>query len=182
MKKALIIVAVVAIVLGVGLSAAGYVYAQNTNPPSTGGQTYGPMMGGWGGHRGMMGGSADGEYGPLHDQMISAWAEKLGLSVEDLNAKLTEGQSMAEIATAQGVTGDAFTTAWVDVHTQVWDEAVAQGLLTADQAQLMKDRMQQRLDAGWVPGTAGANCPMLGGNTGASQGFRGGMMGGRFNR
>jgi hypothetical protein len=187
MKKIWIAIAVVAVVVVAGLGVAGYVYAQSTTPPAQDGTTtpYGGMMGsGWGGHMGMMGGYAAGETGPLHDLMITAWAEKLGLTVDELNAKIDGGLTMAEIAEAQGVTGEAFNTAWVEVHTAVWDEAVAQGLITADQAQIMKDRMQTRLDAGWVPGTAGAGCPMLDGDkdgqTGnmMGRGNRGGMMGG----
>ena len=188
MKKLLIAIAVVAVVFGAGLGVASVVNAQAGTPPTVDGTTtpYGGMMGSsWGGHMGMMGGYAAGETGLLHDLMIPAWADKLGLTVDELNAKIAEGLTMAEIAEAQGVTAEAFTTAWVEVHTAVWDEAVAQGLITADQAQFMKDRMQTRLDAGWVPGTAGAGCSMQNGTgsprvggMGMSRGSRGGMMGG----
>lgn len=191
MKKIWISLAVVLVVVAAGLGVAGVVKAQAVTPPVQDGTTlpYGGMMGGrWGGHMGMMGGTADGEFGPLHDVMISAWAGELGLTVDELNALLAEGKTMVEIAEAQGVSGEAFTTAWVNVHTAAWDEAVAQGLITAEQAQFMKDRMQTRLDAGWVPGAAG-DCPMQNGTgqfggmgfrggMGMSRGTHGGMMGG----
>jgi N-acetylglucosamine kinase-like BadF-type ATPase len=68
----------------------------------------------------------------------------------------------------------------------VLDEAIAQGLISADQAQFMKDRIQARLDAGWVMGMGtgtgctmqdGTRSPRMGG-MGMSRGSQGGMMGG----
>ncbi len=189
MKKILISIAVVAVLFvgGLGIAMAS---AQAGNPPAADATpTLGGMLrNGWGGHGGMMGGFAAREDRPLHDLMITAWAEKLNLTVDELTAQLDDGLKMVEVAAAQGVSGEDFTSAWVEVHTTVWDEAVAQGLITADQAQFMKDRMQTRLDAGWVPGTPRTDCPMLNGGTpraggmGMSRGAHGGGMFGGGNR
>ena len=99
MKKLLIAIAVVAVVFGAGLGVASVVNAQAGTPPTVDGTAipYGGMMGSnWGGHMGMMGGTAAGETGLLHDLMIAAWAEKLGLTVDELNAKIAEGEGCSQ--------------------------------------------------------------------------------------
>jgi len=184
MKKIWIAIAVVAVVFAAGLGAANIVSAQAGNPPTVDG-TVSPLGGmmshRWGG-TGMLGGGTE----VLHDLTVSAWAVELNLSVDELNAKMADGLTLAEIAAEQGITGEAFTTLWVEVRFAVLDEAVAQGLITPEQAQLMKDRLQARLDAGWVMGMgSGADCTMQDGTRtprmggmGMSRGSQGGMMGG----
>jgi hypothetical protein len=184
MKKLWIAIAVVAVVFVAGLGAASMVSAQAGNPPTVDGTVspMGGMMGQrWGG-TGMLGGGTE----VLHDLTVSAWAVELNLSVDDLNARLAAGETLAEIAAEQGISPEDFTTLWVEVRFSVLDEAVAQGLISADQAQFMKDRIQARLDAGWVMGMGtgtgctmqdGTRSPRMGG-MGMSRGSQGGMMGG----
>ena len=156
MKKlvlSIVIVAVVAIALG----TAGLVYAQSSTPQApVPGSGYG-MMGGQGGRGRMMGGmtlapasragvggrgaAATGtQDGLIHDEMISAFAEKLGISVEDLNARLANGETMAQIATSKGLTADQFRTLMTDARNQAIDQAVKDGTLTQAQADWMKQR------------------------------------------
>ena len=147
MKKialSILIVVVVAIALG----TAGFVYAQSATPQAPGtGYGYG-MMGGQGGRGGMMGGmmgsrganAADIEDGFMHDEMIAAFAEKLGISVEDLNARLANGETMAQIATSKGLTAAQFRTLMTDARNQAIDQAVKNGTLTQAQADWMKQR------------------------------------------
>ena len=96
MKKLWIAIAVVAVVFVAGLGAASMVSAQAGNPPTVDGTVspMGGMMGQrWGG-TGMLGGGTE----VLHDLTVSAWAVELNLSVDELNARLADGDTLAEIA------------------------------------------------------------------------------------
>lgn len=135
----IVIVAVVAIALG----TAGFVYAQSPTPqtpvPGTG---YGQgMMGGRGARGGMMGANVAGtQDGLLHDAMIAVYAQKLGISVDDLNARLTKGETMAQIASSNGLTAEQFTTLMADARSQAVAQAVKDGSLTQAQADWMNQR------------------------------------------
>ncbi len=164
MKKWMIVAGVVVVALaamaaGVGLGT--YVaFAQDETPT--------PPWPGFGG-RGMMGGRWEGEnYGPMHEAMIAAMAEALGLTEEQLEARLEDGETMAEIAESQGVSLEELQTAMTAARQTAMQEAVEQGLLTQEQA----DWMLQRMQGAWGRG----GCPAWGGT-----GF-GGMMGWRFRR
>jgi len=150
MNKVLIGVIVVIVVAG-ALATASFVYAQTATPqaplPGTG-YGYGRMMGG----RGMMAGAgtsgapgygmgANGvEMGFMHDDMIAAYAEKLGLSVDEINARLAKGETMAQIASSKGLTLDQFRTIMLDARSLAIDQAVIDGTLTQAQADWMKQR------------------------------------------
>ncbi len=131
----LVAVAIVGLVLG----TAGVVAAQSGTP----GSGYG-MMGGRGGW-GMMGQYGTGQTGLLHDEMIAAYAEALGLSVEDLNARLANGETMAQIASAQGLTVEEFRTLMLDARNKAIDKAVQDGTLTQEQADWMKTRSNRMM-------------------------------------
>ena len=116
MKKILIVLVAVAVGIA-AFGTVGAVYAQTQTPPVQSGVT----NPGWGG-RGARGGygmmaSADGTTtGPIHDELISALAAKLGISVDDINAKLAEGQTLYQIATDNGLTLDEFRSLMLEVH------------------------------------------------------------------
>jgi hypothetical protein len=140
---------VIAVVVVVALGTAGVVYAQTSTPwgpdPDTGN---GFMMGG---RRGMMGAQYTGtQTGWLHDEMIAAYAEKLGISVDDLNARLAGGETMAQIAYSTGLTVEEFQTLMVDARSQALDQAVLNGDITQEQADWMKLR-----GAGMMGGSRG---------------------------
>jgi uncharacterized protein YidB (DUF937 family) len=147
----LVIVAVVAVVLG----TAGFVYAQSPTPtpqtpvPGSGygqgmvnGQGYrGGMANGQGNRGGMMNQNAAGmQDGLLHDEMTAVYAQKLGISVEDLNARLAKGETMAQIASSKGLTAEQFTALMADARSQAIDQAVKNGTLTQAQADWMNQR------------------------------------------
>ena len=92
---------------------------------------------GFGGNGGMMGGT---QQGLLHDEMVKVMAEKLGITVDDLNARLANGETMYSIALAEGFTADQAKTLMVDARIQAIDLAVANGDLTQAQADWMKTR------------------------------------------
>jgi hypothetical protein len=139
MKKFVISILVVAVV-AVALGTAGFVYAQSPAQTPAAGTGYG--MHGQGGRGGMMGqGMAAGtQDGLLHDAMIAIFAQKLGISVEDLNTRLANGETMAQIAVSQGLSLDEFQTIMADARSQAIDQAVKDGTLTQAQADTMKQR------------------------------------------
>jgi hypothetical protein len=152
MNKTLLSIVIVAVV-AIALGTAGFVYAQAPTPQTpVPGSGYGPgmmngqsnrggMMGGQGARGGMMNQNAAGtQDGLLHDEMIAVYAEKLGISVEDLNARLTKGETMSQIASSKGLTADQFTTLMADARSQAIDQAVKDGTLTQAQADWMKQR------------------------------------------
>ena len=155
MNKFILGIVVVA-VLAVSLGIAGFAYAQTPTPatpvPGTG---YGSgMMGGRGPRGGMMGANAAGtQTGFLHDDMVAAFAEKLGLSVDELNTRLANGETMAQIAASEGQTADQFRTLMSEVRSQAIDQAVKDGELTQQQAEWMKQRGSGH---GWF---ANQGCP-----------------------
>lgn len=163
MKK-FVLVSVLVATLIVALVAAGSVFAQAPTPaaPQTPGTGYGRgMMGA--GMRGAGMGTAAGE-GILHDTMISVFAQKLGLSVDELNARLSNGETMAQIAAEKGLTAEQFTALMTDARTQAIDQAVKDGTLTQAQADWMKTRGSAMF----------GNSGMMGaGQRGAGRGMRG---------
>ena len=152
MKKLVFAIAIVA-TLVVALLSTGNVYAQATTPPQTPGAGYGR-----GGGRGAGMGAANGE-GILHDEMISVYAQEVGITVDDLNARLANGETMAQIAAAQGLTAEQFTALMADARAQAVDQAVKDGTLTQEQVDWMKTR--------------GAAARGMGAGRGAGRGMRG---------
>ena len=173
MKKTVLLLTVGLVVIA-ALSAAGLVYAQDATPttPTTpwGGRGAG-MMGGANGGPGMMGnrGAARGTgIGPMHTYMVEAYAETLGLSVEDVQAEFEAGKTMWQIAADQGLSDEEVQNVMVAARATALSAMVADGVLTQEQADFMLERMNTMMAGDFTPGS----CPMNGGAAGA--GFRGG--------
>jgi hypothetical protein len=136
-----------------------------------GGNTNGYGPGGMMGRRGngfgpgMMGGRgfAQGE-GIMHDYMILAFAGVVGLTVDEVNTRITEGESLKEIAIAQGTTEDQLPELITQVRQAALDLAVADGVITQNQAELMIERMNQYRGQGFGPGFNTGDCPMFDGD------------------
>lgn len=130
MKKftlAVVIVAVVTLALG----SVGVAFAQS--PTQTTGSGTG-WIGGRGTRGALAGGNAVAGDGILHDYMIAAYSEALGIPVAELEARLEGGETMAEIALSEGLTFEQFRTLMVDVRTQAIEQALSDGVLTQEQA------------------------------------------------
>ena len=150
MKKTMLIVGLVVaalVVLGVGVA-----FAQGPAPYAGNG----PMM--------------QNGTGVLHTYMVNAFAEKLGLKVEDINARLTAGETMYDIALADGVKAEDFSALMVEVRTIAMNAAVKDGVITQEQADWMSSRGFGR---GGMYGNGGAGCPM---QNGTGTGYGPGMM------
>ncbi len=156
MKKTLLIVALV--VLALGALGVGLVAAQGGQPPVNG---YGMGMM-WGGRGG---------YGPMHDYVEQALAEKLGLTVEQVEDALATGKTMYQIALDNGIAEADLPTFMTGVHQTAFDQAVADGVFTQDQADWMLERMQGMYSNGYGLG----NCPMGGARPQDGSGYRGGF-------
>lgn len=113
------------------------------------------------------GGFANGTDGSclLHDEMLAAYAEELGISVTDLEARLEAGETMRDVALSTGLTWEEFRTVRVAVREAVVAQALEDGTITQEQADLML-----RVRGGGA-GHGG------GGMMGGGKGGRGGMGG-----
>ena len=181
MKNILIGLVAGVLLVGVALGVAGVVSAQTTTPTVEDGTGVCPM-GNEG--RGMMGaqggtcpvtGEARGT-GAMHDLMVSAFAGQLGITPEELQAELDAGKTMYQVALDKGLTQEQFVELKQTSRAAALDEAVAQGLLTQEQADLMKQRGSGMMGNGTG---MGGNCPMLDGDETGTRSFGGGMMRGR---
>jgi len=141
MNKVVISIVVVAII-AIAFGTVGVVYAQSGTPqsPAAGtGNGYG--MGGRGPRGGMMAGNGAGtQDGLMHDDMIAAYSEKLGISVEVLNSRLANGETLSAIALSTGLTVEQFAALRVEVRNLAIDQAVKDGTFTQEQADWMKTR------------------------------------------
>ena len=160
MKKTILIVGLV--VLALGVLGVGAVFAQGVTPPV--------------GRGFMMGGG----YGAMHDYVEQALADKLGITEKAVEDALASGKTMYQIALDNGVKEADVAALLTAVHTTAFDKAVADGVLTREQADFMLQRMTAN-------GFNSGNCPMLngqggqygrGGNGNGMMGNGQGMMGG----
>lgn len=124
-----------------------------TVPAGQGGYGRGMMNGAGYGRGGMMGGGYDAEAaGPLHEYMLNAYAQALKITRADLDKQLAAGQTMVQIATAQGLTQTQFVDAMQAARAEALKQAVAAGALTQAQADQMQSRMIGR-------GAGNGTCP-----------------------
>jgi len=124
-------VAIVGVLIVSAVALAQGPDGQDTFPPADGWQK--------------RGGPFDGR-GMRHDPgpELDVLTEALGMSAEDLHAALADGQTLPEIAEAQGVD-------WADVEATLLSaaeeklaQAVEDGKLTQEQADTMLEKLQER--------------------------------------
>jgi len=130
--KSIVILAVLAVAVG----SAGAVFAQTSSNNAAPSADARAGRGGFGRGGGLMDQdmrlSLD---GVLHDALVAAYAEALGLPVDEIEARLEDGETMADIATSTGLTVEEFKTLMDEILQQVVDQAVEDGLLTEEQAE-----------------------------------------------
>jgi len=146
MKKSLLVIGISVTILA-ALAVAGFAFAQQPTPTAPNGPG---MMGGRGG--GMMG--EDG-YGPMHEVMQAAMAEALGITHEELEERLAAGDTAWTIAQEKGLTQEEFFTLMSEARNKAFDQLVADGTLTQEQADWMKSRMGTMMQNGYGDGTGG---------------------------
>jgi len=152
MKKTILIVALVVTALGV--LGVGAVFAQDQTPAFVG---HGPMM-------------QNGTSGPIHTFMVTEFAAKLGLNVDDVNTRLTAGETMYDIALAAGVTAEEYPALMTEVRANAVAAAVKANVLTQEQADWMQSRGGGMMNGAGYDG----DCLMQTGDYQNGTGFRGG--------
>jgi hypothetical protein len=124
------------------------------NPPAGDGTPApcGPMGGGmWGGGRGgHHGGGPGGKGGPMGgwmsqygETMHERMAEFLGMTGDELDAALTKGKTPWQIAEEKGISQDEFAQAMQTIHADILKQAVADGVITQEQADWMLEGIEQ---------------------------------------
>ncbi len=160
MKKILIIgTLVIAAVLAFG--AIGVAYAQTATPNQTG---TGLMAGGRGGMRGQAGDSL------LQDYMLAGFATAFDMQVADLQVRIEAGDTMYDVALELGYTQETFSELMVTVRTDAINQALADGVITQEQADWMLSRLSQRAAGGFGTGVCTGDC-----QSGTRMGRSGGM-------
>ncbi len=91
----------------------------------------------------------------LHDLMMEAWSAELGISVDELNARLDGGETLSQIALAAGLSFDEFWALSDSIRTDAAEQALADGSITQEQASLIQQSIQVRA-GGHARGAAGA--------------------------
>jgi polyhydroxyalkanoate synthesis regulator phasin len=89
--------------------------------------------------------------------LAEAAAEVLGLSVEDVRTAIAGGQTLAEIASANGMDTEDFKSALLENVKGSLDEKVSAGDITRDQADRLYERLSENIDdivnhEPWQPG------------------------------
>jgi hypothetical protein len=133
-------------------------YGYRTGPNGNG-NGYGPggMMGG----RGMMNNQGK---GPMREYMITAFANVVGLTVDEVNTRLANGETPREIALAQGKTEADLPALWTQVRQDALKAAVAAGVITQAQADVMLEHMNNYKGEGFGPGFGPGSCPLWDGD------------------
>lgn len=103
--------------------------------------------------------------GGMHDLVWSGLADALGLTQDDLSARLAGGETLAQIAEAQGVTPADLATALEASVKAGLEQAVADGALTQAQSDQMLSHMAgnyewmlTQMGAGMGFGAGSGNC------------------------
>jgi uncharacterized protein YidB (DUF937 family) len=94
-----------------------------------------------------------------------AVADFIGLSQEDIRAAFEEGSTLAEVAADQGISEGDLTAFLIDYMSADIDEAVANGQLTQERGDAMKERLGERIEAriNATPGEGHPHRPHRGG-------------------
>ncbi len=114
------------------------------------GGDFGAFFGGRGGRHGgpMVAG--------LHEAVLGAAAQTLGMTADELHTALHDGQTIADLAAAKGTTAQAVQDAALAAAKTTLDQAVAAGTITQAQADQIYTHMQERgLMAGGPAGHRG---------------------------
>lgn len=166
MKKYLIIGAVLGVV-ALTLGIVGFAYAQPQNPAEPvylkygSGYIDGVERGGRG--RGLMEGCCSGEEGLIHEYMITALADAFKLTPDELEARHDAGDTLWDIAQELGYTAEDFRALVQEARAVALRQAVADGIISQEQANWMLDHMNQGWENGYGPGSE--NCDGTGQQT-----------------
>ena len=80
--------------------------------------------------------------GPLHDEMVNAYAEVFGVTPAQLNSDLKAGKTIWQLGEEKGLTMQEFRTKLEEARLKALAKAVADGVITQQQADWMKQSPQ----------------------------------------
>jgi hypothetical protein len=135
MNKYLVSIIILAVVAAAFVTT-GSVFAHGPNPQSANPGTGLNQAAG----RGMDPVQAQNQDGYLNEDLIPFYAEKLGLSVDELNTRLANGETLSQIALASGMTFEELRAMMADARTAALQQSVSAGELTQEQADWMAQR------------------------------------------
>ncbi len=121
------------------------------------------------GKSGMKGNRGDHDFSQLPAEAQSALAAALNLSVEDLQAAIDGGQTLTEIAEAQGVDLDTLKSTLSADRLEAMKTTLAEKVAAGDITQEQADAMLEKMESGDFPGRGG----MMDGQDGSRDGMRG---------
>ena len=113
---------------------------------------FGPGMMGGGFGRGMMGRGMMGRslgWGMMGDSeasLIGMAADKLGMTVDELQTQLKDGKTVAELAKEKGVDLQTIVDAFVAARQEALSQAVTDGKITQEQADQMLENMRDMIE------------------------------------
>lgn len=117
-----------------GTGEVGRVFAQTPGPPPDAPWTVGSGE----------------EDSPIREIVFELLAGQWGLTVEELHQKRDDGETLRQVALDQGMNAVAFETLMQDTRLQATDRALAEGIISQERADRMKEcaeRTAERRDA-----------------------------------
>lgn len=117
---------------------AGVVFAQDDNPePPYPGEGFGPRGGRHGGKLDFP--------GVDREEVRTRLAERLGLTLEEFDTAIADGETLESLADAAGVSMEELRQAMDELHDEALALAVEEGRITQEQAdQILEDRAARR--------------------------------------
>ena len=96
--------------------------------------------------------------------IVRSVADTLDMTPREIAQDLRQGQSLAEIGQAKGVSTDTLKSAILTAADEKLDQAVADGKLTQDQADKIMTRLTNNIDKilNWKRGSGGEGLPRRG--------------------
>lgn len=82
----------------------------------------------------------------MHTLVWNSLAEALNLTPQSLNSELSRGKTLTQVAAAQGVSQEQLAAALKSSVTAGLDQAVTDGALTREQADLMLNQMSRNFE------------------------------------
>lgn len=110
-------------------------------------------------------------------RMIDIVADLTGLAVEDVQAQRAAGNSIADIAEANGVSTDTVVSEALAARKAILDAKVADGSISQEQADFAYERMTERITERVTTDEAGRPSWAASGSAIGGRGGRGGMGG-----
>lgn len=122
-----------------------------------------------------------GYYGIGDRVTLTRVAGVLGLTYDELNTRLAQGETIAQVAESKGVALSLVVDTIVAPQSETLQVRVKYGYLTNDQAQSILEQVRYRVEQAITLARTGASAPTTGPASGYNQPYApryGGMMGG----